>query len=446
MLKTPFVFKFNQDYTKQIKTMKKLLVLVAFVVSSLTALTSQAQEACVTTFTDGSFSVGVKVTFETLANGTDVKASFELLDTNLIAELGFIRDAGEPINQRDMTKDDTNKFSIVLTNQTGTISHRFYMVIQGGGDRLTQPIDYTVGSDCSGTNDKEVPTDFTAEVGEVTAFAVEFLLNGKDNSGTVAYYITVNGSTTAVSGASDVPTTLIVSGLNPDTNYSFSIVAEDLAGNALAPIVIEASTGMDASTPCAGTGFDNDPRFPPFAIGYAYTFETLPSGTEVEITWELLDNRNLAAVNLWSAAPPDGPEFIETPMTLVSGKKYTATVSGLTEGQVIKYQCLFIAEGGALVPVLQEYTVGDDCFLGVNDLELSKFKVFPNPAKDSWTVNANNINISSIKIFDLLGKNVMTLTPNSSTVKIDGTSLKIGLYFAQIKTVSGLTSLKLVKK
>ena len=233
--------------------MKKLLLTLSVVLSCLTL---QAQEPCVTTFTDGSFSVGVKVTFETLTNGTDVKASFELLDTNLIAELGFIRDAGEPINQGEMTKDDTNKFSIVLPKQTGTIAHRFYMVIQGGGDRLTQPVEYEVGSDCSGTNDTEVPTDITASLGEVSAFSVEFLLNAKDNSGTVAYYLSGNGSTTAVSAPSDEPTSVIVSGLSADTDYTFSIVVQDLAGNAAVVIIVNAKTLADGSTPCEGSGFD----------------------------------------------------------------------------------------------------------------------------------------------------------------------------------------------
>lgn len=422
--------------------MKKILLTLSVVLSCLTL---QAQEPCITTFTDGSFSVGVKVTFETLANGTDVKASLELLDTNLIAELGFIRDAGEPINQRDMTKDDTNKFSIVLENQTGTIVHRFYMVIQGGGDRLTQPIEYEVGSDCSGTNDTEAPTDITASLGEVSAFSVEFLLNGKDNSGTVAYYVSGNGSTTAVSAPSDEQTSLVVSRLSADTDYTFSIVVKDLAGNAAVAVIVNVKTMTDTSTPCEGTGFEHDTRFAPFAIGYAYTFETLSSGTEVEITFELLDDRGLAGCNLWSAAPPEGPEFVETPMTLVSGKKYAATVSGLTEGQIIKYQCLFIAEGGALVPALQEYTVGDNCVLGVDDVDLVAFSAYPNPTVDSWKVRTKNINISVIEMVDILGKNVMTLKPNASDVVIDATALKAGVYFAKIETESGVSSLKLVK-
>lgn len=422
--------------------MKKIILTLSIVWGCL--MTLQAQEACVTTFTDGSFSVGVKVTFETLVNGTDVKASFELLDTSLIAEIGFIRDAGEPINQMEMTKDDTNMFSIVLPNQTGTISHRFYMVIQGGGDRLTQPIEYTVGSDCSGTNDSEAPTDFTATVGEVTAFSVAFLLNAKDNSGTVAYYVTYNGQTSAVSAVSDEPTTVTVSRLNSETDYSFSIAAQDLAGNSATPIVIDATTTIDTSTPCEGSS--SEAFGGQFNIGYNYSFETLENGTEVKITFELLDqNRGLGGINLWRSPFSEGG-FEFTPMTLVSGQKYESTVTGLTDGQEIEYSCEMIVAGGSLNPIYRKYTVGDACLLGLNDLDLITFKAYPNPTTNSWMVSTKNINITSIQIVDILGKNVMTLNPNASDVVIDASALNAGVYFAQIKTVSGLTSLKLVKK
>ena len=419
--------------------MKKILLTLSVVLSCLTL---QAQEPCITTFTDGSFSVGVKVTYETLTNGTDVKASFELLDTNLIAELGFIRDAGEPINQREMTKDDTNKFSIVLENQTGTIAQRFYMVIQGGGDRLTQPVEYEVGSDCSGTNDTEAPTDITASLGEVSAFSVEFLLNAKDNSGTVAYYVSSNGSTTAVSAASDEPTSVIVSGLNADTEYTFSIVVQDLAGNTAGAIIVNAKTLTDSSTPCEGSS--SDAQGGQFEIGYNYTFETLPSGTEVKITFELLDQgRGLAFINLWRN-PTDGFEF--TGMALVSGQKYESTVTGLSDGQVISYSCEMAVSGGSLIPIYREYTVGDNCVLGVNDLELVTVSAYPNPTKNSWKISTKNMNMSSIQVVDILGKNVMILNPNANDVVIDATALKAGVYFAQIKTEAGVSSLKLVKK
>ena len=48
-------------------------------------------------------------------------------------------------------------------------------------------------------------------------------------------------------------------------------------------------------------------------------------------------------------------------------------------------------------------------------------------------------------VYEILGKQVMTLTPNASEVKIDAYTLSKGLYFAKISTDNGSSSLKLIK-
>lgn len=84
--------------------------------------------------------------------------------------------------------------------------------------------------------------------------------------------------------------------------------------------------------------------------------------------------------------------------------------------------------------------------LNTKDFELDTFSVFPNPTLDSWTVKSKNVNIASINVFDVLGKQVISLSPDKNDTRIDASSLKSGLYFAQIKTANGISSLKLVKK
>jgi hypothetical protein len=83
--------------------------------------------------------------------------------------------------------------------------------------------------------------------------------------------------------------------------------------------------------------------------------------------------------------------------------------------------------------------------LSNKDFEIAGLNVYPNPARDSWTVKTQNINMSSIQVFDVLGKNVLSFKPNASEVTIDGSSLKSGLYFARINTLNGSSSLKLIK-
>jgi hypothetical protein len=84
--------------------------------------------------------------------------------------------------------------------------------------------------------------------------------------------------------------------------------------------------------------------------------------------------------------------------------------------------------------------------LGVDDVAQTSFKVYPNPTQDSWTVKTNNQEISSIQVFDMLGKNVLSLTPNANEAKIDGSILTRGIYFATITTDLGTSSKKLIKK
>jgi hypothetical protein len=100
------------------------------------------------------------------------------------------------------------------------------------------------------------------------------------------------------------------------------------------------------------------------------------------------------------------------------------------------------------VPVFTTYydNIAKVSTLSSNDVEKLSFKAFPNPTQNNWTITTRNENILSIHVFDVLGKNVLSLSPNERRAVIDGSSFKSGLYFAQIKTVSGLSSLKLIKR
>ncbi|WP_406684702.1 T9SS type A sorting domain-containing protein [Seonamhaeicola sp. MEBiC1930] len=84
--------------------------------------------------------------------------------------------------------------------------------------------------------------------------------------------------------------------------------------------------------------------------------------------------------------------------------------------------------------------------LSIDSFEQTTFKAYPNPTRDSWTIKTQNKNIESIQVFDVLGKNVISLAVNGNQAAIDGSNLKTGLYFAQIKTDSGINSIKLIKQ
>lgn len=294
--------------------------------------------------------------------------------------------------------------------------------------------------------DVDPPTAFTATKGTVGGLSVDLLLNATDDSGTVKYNISYNGgaNTVQTTGTSGVQKTFKVTGLTPLTPYTFSVTASDAAGNTAAnnPIIVNATTIADTNTACAGTS--TEAREGTFSSGYTYAIETLPGGTSVKYTFEVLDTDkpSLCCAQLHKILPD---EFID--MTNPSGQIFTGIVTNLTPGQVISYagRFPFIAAGLVETKLLQ-YTVGDTCALGTGDFDIVSASAYPNPTSNSWTISAKNSDISSIAVYDILGKNVLSVKSNSSEVKVDASSLKSGIYFATINTTNGSSTLKLIKE
>ncbi len=409
--------------------------------SSVVTITVQEVKVCTETSTvaqQGSFSVGYKSTFETV--GTDVIITFELLDTDKSGVIAYLWKQS-PFSESSMDNVSGKIFRKTISGQVnGTTINYACKFAFAGGLAVTRYVSYVVGSDCSGTNDTESPTNFTATIGNVTASSVELLLNATDNSGSVVYNITYGGNTTSTTGSSGVQKSKIITGLNPNTSYLFSIAASDLAGNQAAnnALSLQATTLANSNTSCSGAS--TEAQQGSFEIGYNYSFST--SGNDVTFTFELLDNKSGVIAYLWKESP-----FGETPMTNTSGKIFSKTITGQTTGATIRYACKFAFAGGLAVTKYFMYVVGDNCVLGINDkVAQQAFIVFPNPAKNYWMVQTQNVKITSIQLFDVLGKKVLSMSPEATEATINASNLKAGMYFAQITTYAGLMSLRLVKQ
>ena len=83
--------------------------------------------------------------------------------------------------------------------------------------------------------------------------------------------------------------------------------------------------------------------------------------------------------------------------------------------------------------------------LSTSEFDVVDFKVYPNPTTNNWNINSKQ-DISTVQLFDVLGKEVLTLTPNSKNVTINSESLNTGLYFAKINSINGTKTIKLVKE
>ena len=82
--------------------------------------------------------------------------------------------------------------------------------------------------------------------------------------------------------------------------------------------------------------------------------------------------------------------------------------------------------------------------LNTENFETAEFTAFPNPTENVWNIKGNNV-LNSVSVYDVLGKNVINLEPNTNEVEIDATTFKTGLYFARIESVNGTKTIKLIK-
>lgn len=91
------------------------------------------------------------------------------------------------------------------------------------------------------------------------------------------------------------------------------------------------------------------------------------------------------------------------------------------------------------IEVVANLSDGIDQSLNLDDVSL-----FPNPAKDIFTVRSRNKNITSVSLFDVLGNEIKAIEANDRNVTIDVSDIASGIYIAKISTTSGVGSLKFI--
>lgn len=281
--------------------------------------------------------------------------------------------------------------------------------------------------------DTQIPTNFTATVGNITSSSVELLLNANDDSGTIVYDVAYGSLTNSSAGTSGVQKSLVISGLSPNTNYTFSVAASDVTGNdAVNNSIVLNATTLDV-TGCSGT--DTVAQQGSFSIGYNYAFETI--GTDVKITFEMLDTDKVGVVAyLWKQSP-----FTETPMTNVSGNIFTHTITGQTIGATINYAVKFAYANGLSVTEYFPYVVGNNCALGQVDYNEFTDFTFTNPARDFIQITSK-YKIDKVEMFSIIGNKVLDTQVNTN--EIDVSNVSEGIYILTIYSENQKSSKKIV--
>ena len=177
-----------------------------------------------------------------------------------------------------------------------------------------------------------------------------------------------------------------------------------------------------------------------FSLGYKYTFETV--GTNVKVTFELLDTDKPGLIAyLWKENP-----FAESQMANVSGKIFSATLTGQTIGSTISYACKFAYSGGMAVTKYCLYQVGKNCSTaGIDNLSALPLIFFPNPVSNE--LNISNIREkAAISIYDLNGRQLLSRTSGINDVKIDVSQLKKGVYIIKVNDDHSIRTSKMIKQ
>jgi len=386
----------------------------------------------------GTFSLGYKCTFETV--GTSVIVTFELLDTDkpgLVATLW----KQTPFAESPMTNVSGQIFSATLNGQTnGSAISYACKFAYSGGMAVTKYFTYQVGKDCgSSGNDTEKPTNFTATVGTATAGSIELILQASDNSGKVIFTVNYGTTNIADSAASGVMKKFLVTGLMPGTDYTFMISAGDITGNMAAnnPITLSATTTANTNTECSGLSSEAS-QGNAFSVGYKYSFVT--TGTDVKISFELLDDKSGVVAYLWKQTP-----FAESSMTLVSGKIFTSTIHSQVAGSKITYACKFAFAGGMSVTKYLTYTVGNACLVtGLETTTELKQLVFPNPVQNLLHLQLLDEQ-NRIILTGILGNRMLDMVVQSAYT-LDMSDFETGIYFLLIENKHGFQYVKVIKK
>jgi Carbohydrate binding domain/Secretion system C-terminal sorting domain len=83
--------------------------------------------------------------------------------------------------------------------------------------------------------------------------------------------------------------------------------------------------------------------------------------------------------------------------------------------------------------------------LSTTDFALATVKLYPNPASSLLNIEANG-SIEKVSIFNLLGQEVISLTPNNELITLDVASLQLGVYVVKTTINGVVSSTKFIKE
>jgi len=328
--------------------------------------------------------------------------------------------------------------------------------------------------------DTQAPTAFTAVKGAVKSDEVDFTLNATDNSGAVFFAITYGSTTVTTSAASGVDKTFAITGLSGSTDYTFSVIAKDRAGNAVStPILISATTltAMPAApTPTYDAlkvisiysdTYTSVMKSSGWEDWYGNTFSTVSLngnttlkdiatccfGASFTTTTIDVSSMNTLHVDIYPVTTTTMTlGFIVANTAVVAQKALTFTTgqwnsinipfsvlkaaSPTADFTQVKQMSMSPANGTFYLDNLLFYNDGTT---SVANIETASIKCYPSQVSTNLNITADS-EIAQIVIRNLVGQTVQTVTANSREKLLNLSTLAAGNYLVSVKLANGESS------
>lgn len=108
-------------------------------------------------------------------------------------------------------------------------------------------------------------------------------------------------------------------------------------------------------------------------------------------------------------------------------------------------QFLITAAGLTKVAYIDNVYLHQNSTLSLEDFEQTAFKVFPNPVQNILNVQNNQTNIQEVQLFDITGRLLRSVQPESNIANVDFSSLSNGIYLLKVTSEGKTITRKIVK-
>ena len=164
--------------------------------------------------------------------------------------------------------------------------------------------------------------------------------------------------------------------------------------------------------------------------------------TTADLSWDAA----LGAISYdWAVFIAGADIEVDLPVAFENTTATTGTAQGLIPG--VSYDAYIQTDCGGNNNISD--VVGPVTFtttaLGVNDIDVTTFVFAPNPADGNVNI-VSTTEITTLQIVNMLGQNVLSMTPNSKEFTIDVSGLSSGAYFINAITNGVTTTKKLIRK